>query len=135
MCGTSTAQVHVRYVYRYVYMSYCNPEGSGSPPIGWMRWDRQTGEERTWLAPPNCFCEEVVVIPKLRGGEAAAADEDAADAWVAAMMFDADKGASCLCVLDAARIDAGPVAKLWLTHHVPHGLHGCWEPGKLHGLE
>ena len=25
---------------RYVYMSYCNDEGvSGSPPMGWMRWD------------------------------------------------------------------------------------------------
>ena len=27
-------------------------------------------------------------------------------------------------VLDAADFDKGPVAKLWLQHHVPHGLHG-----------
>ena len=34
---------------RYIYMSYCNPEGeSGSPPLGWVRWDRQTGESVLW---------------------------------------------------------------------------------------
>ena len=75
------------------------------------------------------------------GGDAAGAaapprpEEDTADAWVAAMMFDSNRDASCLCVLDAARFDEGPVAKLWLRHHVPHGLHGCWEPEALHGLE
>ena len=121
---------------RYVYMSYCNDEGvSGSPPMGWMRWDRHTGEELKWLAPPGCFCEEVVLVPKQRAGGAAAAAEDTADAWVVAMMLDSSRGASCICVLDAARIEAGPVAQLWLTHHVPHGLHGCWEPGTLHGLD
>ena len=48
-------------------MSYCNDEGvSGSPPRGWLRWDRHTGEQLKWLAPPGCFCEEVVLIPKRR---------------------------------------------------------------------
>ena len=94
---------------RYVYMSYCNDEGvSGSPPRGWLRWDRHTGEQLKWLAPPGCFCEEVVLIPKRRvdggGGAEAAAEEDVADAWVAAMMFDSRRNASCLCILDAARI-------------------------------
>ena len=50
-----------------------------------------------------------------------------ADCWVVAMMLDSRRNASCLCILDAARIEAGPVAQLWLRHHVPHGLHGCWE--------
>ena len=90
-----------------------------------------------WVA--NCFCEEVVLIPKRRvdGGGAAevAAEEDVADAWVAAMMFDSRRNASCLCILDAALIEAGPVAQLWLRHHVPHGLHGCWETGTQHGLD
>jgi len=29
-----------------------------------------------------------------------------------------------LQILDAADFNTGPVAKLWLKHHVPHGLHG-----------
>ena len=120
-------------------MSYCNEEGdSGSPPIGWARWDRQTGEKVVWCAPPNTFCEEVVVIPRPLAEESDAPATplvDKADCWVAAMMFDSNRDASCLCVLDAARFGEGPVAKLWLRHHVPHGLHGCWEPEALHGLE
>ncbi|KOO36613.1 retinal pigment epithelial membrane protein, partial [Chrysochromulina tobinii] len=53
---------------RYLYMSYCNDldsEGqpgasvSGSPPIGYARWDRHTDETIVWRAPPNTFCEEV----------------------------------------------------------------------------
>ena len=82
------------------------------------RWDRHTGEQLKWIAPPGCFCEEVVLIPKRRvggdvdgsGGAEAAAEEDMADCWVVAMMLDSRRNASCLCILDAARIEADPVA-------------------------
>ena len=108
-------------------MSWCNEEGqSGSPPVGWTRWDRNTGEMVTWRAPPRTFCEEVVVIPRPREGEPPA--DDAADVWVAAMMFDADKGQSCLAILDGDDLGAGPVCRLWLEQAVPHGLHGCFTP-------
>lgn len=118
---------------RYVYMSYCNEEGdSGSPPIGWARWDRQTGEKVVWHAPPNTFCEEVVVIPRPSvedsgaAGSAAAPLVDRADCWIAAMMFDADAGKSCLAILDGDDLAAGPVCELWLNSFIPHGLHGCF---------
>ena len=29
-------------------------------------------------------------------------------------------------VLDAADFSKGPLARLWLKHHVPHGLHGFY---------
>jgi all-trans-8'-apo-beta-carotenal 15,15'-oxygenase len=139
---------------RYLYMSYCNDldsEGqpgasvSGSPPIGYARWDRQTDETIMWRAPPNTFCEEVVVIPRPRGGNGGSSSgasassasgvgstsdaipsSDEADVWIAAMMFDATRGQSCLAILDGDRIEDGPVCQLWLQHHVPHGLHGCF---------
>ena len=105
---------------RYVYMSYCNPEGnSGSPPIGWARYDRRTGETRVWKAPPSTFCEEVVVIPRPRAADAPPPEEDEADVWVAAMMYDASKGRSCLAILDGDRFDDGPVCRLWLKGFVP----------------
>lgn len=31
-------------------------------------------------------------------------------------------------ILDAADFSKGPVAKIWLQHHVPHGLHGFFSP-------
>ena len=118
---------------RYVYMSYCSEEESGSPPIGWARWDRQTNEKIIWRAPPRCFCEELVVIPRPRADDAPAATEDEGDCWVAAMMFDADAGRSCLAILDGDNLEAGPVCQLWLKSFVPHGLHGSFVP-ELYGV-
>jgi len=113
---------------RYVYMSYCNAAGeSGSPPIGWARWDRVTGETQVWRAPPDTFCEEVVVIPRPSDATGGGA-EDMADVWVAGMMFDAQRGRSCLAILDGDQLEAGPVCQLWLKDAVPHGLHGCFTP-------
>jgi len=119
---------------RYVYMSWCNTEGeSGSPPVGWCRWDRQTGESIIWHAPPRTFCEEVVVIPRPRDGDEAVPAADEADVWVAAMMFDADSGRSSLAILDGDNFAAGPVCRLWIKSNIPHGLHGCFT-NELYGL-
>ena len=119
---------------RYVYTSYCNPEGnSGSPPVGWARYDRRTGETAVWTAPEATFCEEVVIIPRPRASGAMPPDEDNADVWVAAMMFDARAGKSCLAILDGDRLEDGPVCQLWLSGFVPHGLHGCFSD-ELYGV-
>ena len=29
-------------------------------------------------------------------------------------------------IMDASDFSKGPVARLWLNDHVPHGLHGCY---------
>jgi all-trans-8'-apo-beta-carotenal 15,15'-oxygenase len=29
-------------------------------------------------------------------------------------------------ILDAADLTTGAIATLWLTHHIPYGLHGSW---------
>lgn len=124
-------------------MTYSNEDGqSGSPPIGWQRLDLRTGDVQRWVAPPRTFCEEVVIIPKARGAGAdtdddanagADANADVADAWIAAMFYDADRSVSGLAILDAADIAAGPVCRLWLPQGVPHGLHGCFVEGALYG--
>ena len=59
--------------------------------------------------------------------------EDVADVWIAAMMFDADKGRSCLAILDGDDIGAGPLCQLWMRSASPHGLHGCYTP-ELYGV-
>ena len=56
----------------------------------------------------------------------AEAKSDLADVWLAGMMFDATRGASCLAILDGADVARGPVCRLWLRSAVPHGLHGCF---------
>jgi len=120
---------------RYVFMSFCNDgEPSGSPPVGWSRLDLQTGEMHTWRSSiADTFCEELVVIPRPSdNAEAPATDE--ADVWLAGMMFDAQRGVSCLAILDGDHIEAGPVCQLWLSNAIPHGLHGCFAED-VYGLD
>ena len=122
---------------RFVYMSFCADEPtSGTPPIGWQRYDRTTGEVVRWTAAANTFCEEIVVIPKPRQGEEAGAappEADEADAYLAGMMYDHSKARSCLAIFDAARLADGPLCRLWLNEKIPHGLHGCWTPTSYWG--
>ena len=114
---------------RYVHMSLCNTPGeSGSPPIGYLRYDLREGESVRWWAPHGTFCEELVVIPKEGGG----GGDDEADAWLAGMMYDSTRGRSCLGIFDAAALEDGPVCRLWLKTPVPHGLHGCFSPELAH---
>jgi all-trans-8'-apo-beta-carotenal 15,15'-oxygenase len=128
---------------RYIYSTWSNGmfdgeawSTSGSPPIGWCRYDSATCEAERWVAPSGCFCEEPVIIPKEGGAEHVPSDAiDEANTWLAGMMFDSARGVSCLAILDGAKLSAGPVCKLWLRQHVPHGLHGCWVDGAPYGGE
>mmetsp|Transcript_3686 Transcript_3686/g.8801 ORF Transcript_3686/g.8801 Transcript_3686/m.8801 type:complete len:140 (-) Transcript_3686:460-879(-) len=121
------------------------------PPQGYIRVDLATGETQKWWAGNRCFCEEPLVVPKgdyawdgsgLGGigfdlgsatgaGMAAAAAGKEEDCWLLGMVVDhteAGGGRSSLVVLDGADISAGPVARLWLKHRIPHGLHGAFVP-------
>lgn len=67
----------------------------------------------------NRIAGEAVFIP---GGAA----EDAG--WLATFLYDPVAGTSDLALLDAARIEAEPVAVIRLPQRVPQGLHGAWFP-------
>ncbi len=64
---------------------------------------------------------ECVVVP--RAGSAA---ED--DAWALLFVHRADGSATELVILDAARFDAPPVARVYVRGRVPFGLHGDFVP-------
>ena len=50
------------------------------------------------------------------------------DGWVIALRHNRATDLSDLCVLDAAAIDADPVAVVHLPARVPNGFHGNWMP-------
>lgn len=116
---------------RYIYMVIGNESGVSSPPCGWARVDLRTGVTQRWYEGNRAFADEPHFVP--RGGPrgtwtpgAPELVED--DGWLLAMLFDAKRKQSCLCILDAAHVDAGPVCRVWLPHGVPHSLHGCFVP-------
>ena len=106
---------------RYIYMIIGNDSGLSSPPCGWAKVDLLAGESQRWFAGSRAFADEPHFVPR-----APQNSED--DGYLLAMLFDAARGQSCVCVLDAAKIDEGPIGRAWLPHSLPHSLHGCWVP-------
>lgn len=104
---------------RYLYMPYCNKIGESSPPVGYLKLDTHTNEKTIWTNHAQCFAEEPVFVPDARGQS-----EDGG--WLLGLMYDYLSDRSCLTILEAADIEAGPVCRLWLSHHLAHGLHGSW---------
>ena len=133
---------------RYVYASLSNERRASGPPLGYVRIDVKTGETQKWYAGNKTFCEELVVVPKdgkwvgtASGGDGGddgdgekrrlAPPEEEQECWLLGMLADHEEtpeGRTCLAILDGADVSAGPVAKIFLKHRVPHGLHGAFVP-------
>lgn len=116
---------------RYIYLAACNEVHTSSPMSGWARADLKTGQVQRWWAGSRCFADEPHFVP--RGGPAGtwtpgAAEGAEDDGWILGIVGDIAQGRTCLCVLDAARIDEGPVCRVWLPFVLPHGLHGSFVP-------
>jgi carotenoid cleavage dioxygenase len=68
----------------------------------------------------NRIAGEPTFIPRPGGGED--------HGYLAIYAFDPVNRTSDLVLLDAARIDAEPVAVIRMPQRVPQGLHGNWMP-------
>ncbi|MEO1620734.1 MAG: carotenoid oxygenase family protein, partial [Cyanobacteria bacterium J06632_3] len=104
---------------RYLYMAYCNNIGESSPPTGYLKLDTQTNTRQTWNSHPLNFAEEPIFVPDPERRQ-----EDSG--WLLCLMYDHTQQRSALNIFDATDITSGPICRLWLSHHLSHGLHGSW---------
>ena len=81
--------------------------------------DHRTGSVATYDVGAGRAVSEPIFVPK---SESAAEGEG----YVLAYVFDANRRASDLVILDAQNISAGPLANAYLDHRVPFGFHGNW---------
>ena len=42
------------------------------------------------------------------------------------LVYDGGRDASYVAVIDGARPEDGPVARLWFDHAIPFPFHGAW---------
>lgn len=133
--------LHPAYVgrpYRYVYLAAgALPQGNGPQQAIW-KVDLETGAQQIWSAAPRGFVSEPIFVPRPRNAEVAgsvtpdvgdpqrntAPGED--NGWLLALVYDAERHTSALVILDAQDLARGPLARLWLKAHLPHGLHGSF---------
>jgi carotenoid cleavage dioxygenase len=81
--------------------------------------DHQTGKLSSYDVGEGCATSEPIFVPRRTGAEEG-------DGFLLAYVFDANRGASHMVVLDAQNVADGPLAKAMLDHRVPYGFHGNW---------
>ena len=79
----------------------------------------QTGNATSFEMGAGRHGAEAIFIPR----ESAAAEDDG---YLMTYVFDENRSASELLILDAADFGRGPVAQVLLPTRVPYGFHGNW---------
>lgn len=86
---------------------------------GLIKYDTESGASRTWEYGAQRWGGEAAFAPK-PGGTA----ED--DGYLITFLYDEAQDQSELLVIDAADVEAGPVATVIIPQRVPIGYHTCW---------
>lgn len=69
---------------------------------------------------------EPVFIPRHGYESREIGEEDAG--YVVVQLYCPEKHKTDFCILDAQKIENGPIARIKLKHHVPYGFHGTFTP-------
>ena len=86
---------------------------------GLARFDSLSGELNRYYFGEQVFCSEPIFVSKPQ-------DRDGAG-WLLSECLDSRTGTSFLAVLDAQRLEQGPLAHVHLRHHCPFSFHGFWQ--------
>ncbi|MGF1486966.1 MAG: carotenoid oxygenase family protein [Prochloraceae cyanobacterium] len=106
--------------YRYLFIGAAHNSTGNAPLQSILKFDRHTlKEEQFYSFAPSGYISEPIFVPKPDANK-----ED--DGWILSLVYDAAGHRSKLAILEAENLDRGPIAKLYLKHHIPYGLHGSW---------
>ena len=96
-------------------------EGDASAPYfnAIARLDPASGTRQSYRYGRDILAEEHVFVP--RPGSTCADD-----GWLVGTLLDGARQRSGIAVLDALRVQDGPLAQAWLPHTVPLGFHGTF---------
>lgn len=102
-------------------IGYFASGGIGGINSAVKRMDMQTGATQEFdFGAGSAHAGEPVFVPR----DEAAGDLD--DGWLIVQCLDAASERTFFAVFDAAALADGPLAKVWLGHHVPISFHGAW---------
>lgn len=107
--------------YRFVVLATAAIASGNAPLQGLLKLDLQEQTQSMWSAAPKGFVGEPLFVAKL---DAVAED----DGWILCPVYDSAHHRTDIVILNAQDLEAGPIARLHLQHHIPYGLHGCFVP-------
>jgi all-trans-8'-apo-beta-carotenal 15,15'-oxygenase len=101
--------------------SYLVSFAENAPSTSLLKLDGESGSVTRYAPGREQYPSEAIFVPREGGGA-----ED--DGWLLTMVLDARSRTSHLQILDAARLDAGPIARCHFDQVIPFGFHGAWAP-------
>jgi carotenoid cleavage dioxygenase len=111
---------HAMRDYRYGF--YTSPDGEGGQMFNAVgRYDHHTQSVERYSFGPrtHVLTSEAIFVPRSE-------QSPEGQGYLLAVVTDMTKNTSCLQVLDAENISAGPLGTAHLSHRVPIGFHGTW---------
>lgn len=112
---------------------YCYFSGAWRPE-GWfpfrslLKADLGSGTVTNWDAGDGCIVSEPLFLPNGLGGTKWLGEEHEDDGWLVSVVHDGDSKRCRLVLLDAQKLEEGPVAVLDAGPLSPWGVHSCWAP-------
>jgi carotenoid cleavage dioxygenase len=110
------------YRYGFLSCSFTDARLPGGRGNGVARFDVQNRSSRLWKAPPGMALSEICHAPK--NGKA----PEGAGYVMAVASYAAESGRNDLVILDAERVEDGPIATVKLPTKIVGQVHGWWVP-------
>lgn len=117
--------------YRYAFMQATDPTkpynaDKAGPIMGFffntlLTMDMTTGKTKSWFAGDTSSTQEPVFVPRR-------ADAPEGDGYVMGIINRRAEHRSDLVILDAQRMDEGPIATVKIPVRLKYGIHGNWVP-------
>jgi carotenoid cleavage dioxygenase-like enzyme len=108
--------------YRYGFLS-CGYVSGNERGTGIARFDVQNRTSKLWKAPQGVSLAEVCHAPKNKSAP------EGAGYVMAVATYAAENGRNDLVILDAERVEQGPIATVKLPTKIVGQVHGWWVPG------
>jgi carotenoid cleavage dioxygenase len=86
---------------------------------GFVKSDLHTGESQELMLPPGVYASEAPFAPRV-----GAVEED--DGYLVSFLTDERRGTSECVLIDAKRLEDGPVCRIALPHKLCSGTHAVW---------
>ena len=89
-----------------------------------FQYDSKHENRQVWYS--HGVVGEPVFVPRLGWQSSREGDED--DGFVLVQLYVPETHCTEYVILDAKRVNQGPLARIKLKHHIPYGFHGTFTP-------
>ncbi len=110
--------------YKFIYAAVGAMGKETAPPQGIAKINVDTKDLDAWFPEEYEFCGEPMFAPRKSDNETPSNAED--DGYILSVLLNGKEKKSEIVILDAAKIQNGPIARVPLGVAIPHGLYGCF---------